>query len=578
MSETDPQDFETRGEPQPPRSEGMNPRTLFRANVESPIGPVQWKVPPIEEVARWFPHFRILDFLGRGGMGAVYKASQNSLDRTVAIKLLPSEIGKEADFAVRFVREAKTLAKLKSPHIVTVYDSGTAAEDHSFFVMEFVDGPTLAKLIESGTLTVTEALGIFSEICQGIAAAHKQGIVHRDIKPSNVLIDNEGHAKITDFGIARLMQPHEHGQTSGVLFGTKDYMAPEQLESAAVDHRADIYALGVMLYEMLCRQVPRGHVDPPSARAGVDPRLDGIVFKAMQNAPERRFSSVQEMLSEVRVIATESQTLRMERSKAAVTPPVAIAPAPPMPLGLQPPPAPMPTVIYAEQHFVRRWGLSLLVLAAAAVGIGAAMMGPSKAPKVKADAATPAAAPAVGSAPVPAATPEPDFQNWHDWLSEQHDKLPDGLAPVGNGFATHIPPGTDGVYLQVGPNMRDQALRITYLPASDGSDADMQIILRSSPDFKTLYRAHSYSAEWLIMRRDLSNKLDTLSIITKTPEMKKPGPRTVEFRAMGDVLSLYFNGKLRGTAHDVHFARGRARIHCGEGLVIQKLEYLDLGK
>jgi serine/threonine protein kinase len=564
MSETDPQSSDPA--PRPPRSEDVNARLLHRENVVAPQGPVQWKVPPLEEVGQWFPQFQILGFLGRGGMGAVYKASQNSLDRTVAIKLLPSEIGKESDFAVRFQREARTLARLKSPRIVTVYDSGTAAGDHSFFVMEFIEGPTLANLIGSGLLTLPQALEIFLDVCEGIAAAHKQGVVHRDIKPSNVLIDHEGRAKITDFGIARLMQPDQLGMTSGVIFGTKDYMAPEQLESAAVDHRADIYALGVMLYEMLCRQVPRGQIDPPSTRAGVDPRLDGIVSKAMQNAPDRRYGTVQEMVTEVRTVSAESQTFNMGKVK---TP----APGVDDSVTLQPPAAPMPTGVFEQEHFARRWGLSLLVLLAAALVIGAAMMNQAKGGK-----ATPVPIAAMAAPTPPETDSTADSENWHDWLAEQGEKLPEGLVPTGNGYVTRTATSKEGIYLVVGPTMRDQALRITYSAASDNSDADMQLILRCSPDFKCLYRAHSYSAEWLLLRRDENGKLDTLSTIPKTPDMKKTGLRTVEFRAVGEALNFYFNGKLRGTAHDVHFGQGRARLLCGQGLVLHKIEYLDLGK
>jgi serine/threonine protein kinase len=261
-----------------------------------------WEPPTVEEAARLFPNYQVVDVLGRGGMGAVYKAVQTALDRVVAIKLLPLEISIDRDFADRFVREARTMAKLNHPNIVSVYDFGTTTEGHLYFVMEFVEGTTLHHLIKSTGLKPGQALELIVSICEALQYAHVEGVVHRDIKPANVLVDTKGRVKVADFGLARMDAPttEQWGQTmTGMVLGTPDYMAPEQKSGSRVDHRADIYSLGVMLYEMLCGQVPQGIFDPPSQRVKVDERVDQVVIRAMQQEPDRRYSNTAEMMSEV---------------------------------------------------------------------------------------------------------------------------------------------------------------------------------------------------------------------------------------------------------------------------------------
>ncbi len=273
----------------------------------SSAGVYGWEPPSVEGAARLFPNYEVLTLLGRGGMGAVYKARQIELDRLVAIKLLPLEISVDRDFADRFRREARAMAKLHHPNIITVFDFGTTTEGHLFFAMEFVDGANLHTIIHGPGLEPAQTLAITAQVCEALAFAHEQGVVHRDIKPANVMLDQRGRVKVADFGLARLTDPTaaKIGETrTGMIMGTPDYMAPEQTKGMAVDHRADIYSLGVMLYEMLCKDVPRGFVDPPSIRAGVDARLDEVVKKAMQQFPERRYQQTTEMKADVDSIRT----------------------------------------------------------------------------------------------------------------------------------------------------------------------------------------------------------------------------------------------------------------------------------
>ncbi len=244
-----------------------------------------------------FGKYRIVERLGRGGMGEVYKALQPDLNREVAIKVLPSELEDDPAIAQRFQREAHALARLNHPNIVTVFESGVE-RGRCYFVMEYVDGPTLRQLLKEKRLDAAVALQLIPQICDALEYAHDEGIVHRDVKPENILIDRRGRVRVADFGLARVVDPEaqtEITRTKGVL-GTVCYMAPEQVENPkTVDHRADIYSLGVVLYEMLTGELPLGHFEPPSRKAGFSARMDDVVLKALEKAPERRFQRASEV-------------------------------------------------------------------------------------------------------------------------------------------------------------------------------------------------------------------------------------------------------------------------------------------
>ncbi|HSI11433.1 MAG TPA: protein kinase [Chthoniobacter sp.] len=271
-----------------------------------------WIPPTDEEIARLFPQYEMLGMIGRGGMGAVYKARQVSLDRVVAIKLLPLEVSVDPEFSDRFVREAQTMARLNHPHIISVYDFGKTLEGHLYFAMEFVDGVNLHEMIHGPGIPPAQALEIIEGVCDALEYAHAKGVVHRDIKPANVMVNTEGCVKVADFGLARRTDAttNAKGRTvAGTVLGTPDYMAPEQMRGIEVDHRADVYSLGVVLYEMLCKEVPRGFFDPPSKRVGVDTSVDDVVKRAMQQMPERRYQRTAEMKVEVQRIRKTSLML-----------------------------------------------------------------------------------------------------------------------------------------------------------------------------------------------------------------------------------------------------------------------------
>ncbi|HUD47675.1 MAG TPA: protein kinase [Candidatus Baltobacteraceae bacterium] len=287
------------------------PACLFKQGAVSDTGPqpetAPFQPPSVEEVARLFPQLELLGFLGKGGMGAVYKARQPGLDRVVALKILPAQTASGPGFVERFNREARALAKLSHPNIVAVYEFGQV-NGLPYFIMEFVDGLNLRQLEQGGRLTPREALQIVPQICEALQFAHDEGIVHRDIKPENILVDKKGRVKIADFGIAKILGGAADvaiTETKGAI-GTPHYMAPEQMEKPqTVDHRADIFSLGVVFYEMLTGELPLGKFAPPSSRkVEVDVRLDDVVLRALEKDPERRYQHVSQVKTAVDSIAT----------------------------------------------------------------------------------------------------------------------------------------------------------------------------------------------------------------------------------------------------------------------------------
>jgi serine/threonine protein kinase len=282
----------------------------------------------------------ILELIGRGGMGAVYKARQKQLDRVVALKILPPGTGHDAAFAERFAREAKALAKLNHPNIVTLYEFGETGGQF-YFLMEFVDGVNLRQLLHAGRISPREALAIVPQICDALQFAHDQGIVHRDIKPENILLDRRGRVKVADFGLAKIVgaernagfqrgakgaeDTNEPGRRpalqeftdAGRVMGTPQYMSPEQIAAPGeVDHRADIYALGVVFYQMLTGELPGKIIEPPSSKVQIDVRLDEVVLRALEKNPELRYQQVSEVKTMVEtIVATPPGSSRREEAQ-----------------------------------------------------------------------------------------------------------------------------------------------------------------------------------------------------------------------------------------------------------------------
>jgi serine/threonine protein kinase len=276
----------------------------------------EFKPPTPAELAASFPNLEVMELLGHGGMGVVYKGRQPFLDRLVAIKVIRPDLQTDDSFQERFLREARTLAKLRHPFIVTVFDVHKA-DDLYCLVMEYVDGVSIRQLLADGSITQRDALDFVQQITEALQHAHEAGVVHRDIKPENMLLDSRGRLRLVDFGLAAIIGPEAQtrGANDDQVVGTFRYMAPEQITMPQdVDHRADIYSTGVVFYEMLARELPGPDRVPPSRKVATDPRLDPIVLRALERERDRRYAAARLMHLDISNLSrTPESTIRIEK-------------------------------------------------------------------------------------------------------------------------------------------------------------------------------------------------------------------------------------------------------------------------
>jgi eukaryotic-like serine/threonine-protein kinase len=264
--------------------------------------------------------YELEELVGSGGMSSVYRAHDRLLDRKVALKVLHEHYGVDEASVERFRREARAVASVSHPNVVTVIDRGEQ-DGRQFIVFEYVEGENLKQVLKrSRRLSVEQALELVVQVARGLAYAHQEGIVHRDVKPQNVLVDANGVAKVTDFGIARSLDV-QHGMTqTGTVLGTSDYIAPEQAQGLVVDEQSDIYSLGVVLYELLTGEVPFAgenfvavamrHINEPpprvsQSRSDVPPRVDAAIERAMAKRPSDRFRSMDTFAAELDACLSE---------------------------------------------------------------------------------------------------------------------------------------------------------------------------------------------------------------------------------------------------------------------------------
>lgn len=255
------------------------------------------------------PGYELIEVLGRGGMGEVWRARQTSLGRTVAVKILPPKLAQDPEFVRRFEKEATALASLSHPNIIQIFDRGMA-NDHYYFAMEFVEGRSLRDVLNVGKVPPEEAVKLVVQVCRAIDYAHEMGIVHRDLKPENILVDARGHVKVADFGLAGIRGPDARLAltATSVAMGTVNYMAPEQRRDAKhVDGRADLYSMGVVLYELLTGELPIGRFKLPSERlSNVDVRLDEVVARALEADPDARYQRASAIGAELEALLGSS--------------------------------------------------------------------------------------------------------------------------------------------------------------------------------------------------------------------------------------------------------------------------------
>lgn len=285
-------------------------------SVELPI-PGDWELPSATELHRMLPQYDIVDILGRGGMGAVFKGRQAALGRDVAIKLLCNSAVRsnaEMNFIGRFKQEARVMAKFDHPAIISIFDFGETSDGQLYLVMEFVDGMDIHKymLLHGGKLPQEYALSITAHVLDGLEYAHSHGIIHRDIKPANILLNKDGKVKIADFGLMKKVGGEAEDTslaagTTGFAVGTPHFLAPEAHDSKnAIDHRADLYSMGVMLYQMLTGILPQGSFKPPSKLCPeLDVRLDRVIENAMAQDPDHRYASATDMRADIDQIVSQ---------------------------------------------------------------------------------------------------------------------------------------------------------------------------------------------------------------------------------------------------------------------------------
>lgn len=269
--------------------------------------------PEVEELASHFPHLDFIRLVGRGGMGAIYQARQKTLDRSVAVKVIARDISGDTNFLERFEREAKTLGRLSHPNIVSVYDYGHTEDSQAYLLMEYIDGCNLREAMEGkhAGVDLPPVPDLIIKICEALAYAHSKGVVHRDVKPENILMGSDNSIKVADFGIAKIVDHQKRTPTltaTRQVLGSVNYLAPEHLDAPeSVDHRVDLYAVGVMMYELLTGRLPIGRIESPSdLNAQIDHRYDEIVLKALAYDPQQRYQSAEEILEALRELSESS--------------------------------------------------------------------------------------------------------------------------------------------------------------------------------------------------------------------------------------------------------------------------------
>jgi serine/threonine protein kinase len=280
-------------------------------------------------IGKTISQYQILEKLGEGGMGVVYRARDTKLDRDVALKFLPLELTKDASARERFIHEAKAASAMSHPNVCAIHDIQDY-EHQMFIVMDYVDGQTLRE--REGSLSFKQAIDIAIQVAEGLAAAHEKGIVHRDIKPENIMIRKDGIAQVMDFGLAKLRGNVTRLTKEGSTVGTAGYMSPEQVQGQDIDHRSDIFSFGVLLYELLTGQLPfKGvhetalayeivNVDPPpmaSIKPEIDPQLDAIVLECLEKDPRERTQSMAQVALELKKYKRDTSRQRASRITAA---------------------------------------------------------------------------------------------------------------------------------------------------------------------------------------------------------------------------------------------------------------------
>ncbi|MEQ1751387.1 MAG: protein kinase, partial [Prosthecobacter sp.] len=552
----------------------------------------QWEPPTLEEMQAMLPQYQFTAVLGRGGMGAVYKAVQVSLDRAVAIKVLPADLSDDEDsqFAERFKNEARTMAKMNHPGIVNVFDFGETNTGLLFIVMEFIDGTDISKMIISqGRLTEDYALAITAHVCDALNYAHRNGVVHRDIKPANILINMEGEIKVADFGLAKANDASQTGLTkTNMAMGTPDFVSPEAfIPGFALDGRADLYAVGVMLYQMLTGEIPRGIWKMPSAKLGTDPRFDAIISKAMQTDREVRYQSAADIHQDLHSIMTTPLAVLIQQQQAAAEVTAcathaqrqaASGPQKPMASGPQRR-KPEQSVLNAPPP-AKKSSLGPMIGIAATVVLMAGLVYMLKPPAKKLAPQTAASIPKPQDdkppAPVPESAPVPSgsagFSNfaptaqWRDELASTDPWRP-AWQRVGGEIHVAEPKNPMRVFADL---RQDSALRVRFRSQSDAAFLDLIQRLNKvgiGPRYViTVWTKEKLGGSLDILPFKKDGERRTLAPLKSQPPLGTGTEHTAELYAIGDRLTFFFDGQLLSEAQDTTFTEGFPGLMASKGI------------
>lgn len=542
-----------------------------------------WQPPAPEELQEQIHGYKVLELLGRGGMGAVYKGWQTSLERYVAIKVLPPQAADDSDaqFAERFKREARTMAKFLHPGIVAVFDAGETRSGLLFMVMEFVEGEDVAAMIKrKGRLDPVNALAITAHVCDALAFAHANGVIHRDIKPANILINTQGQVKVADFGLAKSNEQAAFGLTrSDMSMGTPDFIAPEALMTGIkVDQRADLFAIGVMLYNMLTGEIPRGLFQMPSVRVGADARFDQIITKAMQTDREHRYQSAQEIRQDLDVILTrpvpkeeppqqappaKKPVMRGPRSRSADTPVRSEEPLQRSGVSEE---------AGRSARVPKKSNAGLLIVIGAVVIIGAGALFMFKKPPA-APAGTKLGSTAAGTA---AATPRfsPSTEPWMDRMND----LTRNSSLTRDGTAWRL---TKLTGFSLPGVMTDGAVRLLCSPGNDGT-LPWVALRASGPSNANSYRlgfGGGSATFYVTVDKKITSLLNkVLHYPPSVPKEVFGHPMEIELRAVGRRLTAKINGEVVAAVDDTRLTSGICAVQLSAGSVIHGLQTLDLSK
>ncbi len=550
------------------------------------------------------PGYTVEKLLGRGGMGAVYRGVQMNLERPVAIKILPPGVEKEdPSFAERFKSEARLMAKLNHPAVVSVYDFGTTSAGQLYFAMEYVDGSDVSQMIRTqGRLPPEHALAITAHVCDALSAAHELGIVHRDIKPANVLLNMKGQVKVADFGLAKLEEPGQHGLTkTGYAMGTPDFVAPEALTlGTAIDGRADLYAVGVMLYQMLTGNIPRGAFKPAFVLVpGIDPRYDPIISKAMQHDREERHQNAADLRRELDVILTVplvrnnapesaaiplAQVMQVASQRSAAQKPAAKGPQPRSNGGA----AAMKSSAAKNPHATASPAKSKAPLfiglgAVAAIAIGTIIMLSGKKPAGQRSSQQPLPNPPVAenrTKPTSSLPPPPPsgsaIQNsaytWQDG-STTLLKIADQWTQRDGKFVA-LKSGT----INFPKTLHDATIRLTMEHITGVNSPTL--ILRSEEGQTWQYGAHltTDGKAQIVLHNNRDSQLNERLTEAPVMELTNGTEVTLEFRAQGDTFTFLVNDQVVASARNNRLQKGLVAVWMNEGRKFTRLEYAELPK